>query len=146
MLKCSRAVLAFLLVGVLGIYPMLAPAHCIDAARFELIRPGMTRAEVESIFGVPPGEYDWAEEDIEKLIRKAFTVNVPPQGFVTKFGSGSSQDLNTFLLQEKSDSWTSRHGQYTVWYGSDGRVTSMNSHPLVAIVPPWQRFWRTPKK
>ncbi len=62
--KRSRLFLAAILSVVLGFYPLLAPpAHRIDQAHFESIFPGMTRTDVESLFGVPPGEYDWAEAD-----------------------------------------------------------------------------------
>src|SRR5262249_59202506 len=33
------------------------PAHRINRAAYELLREGMTQAEVEAIFGVPPGDY-----------------------------------------------------------------------------------------
>jgi hypothetical protein len=47
-----------------GFYPLLAPTpHRIDQAHFELIQNGLTRADVEAIFGVPPGQHDWAEPE-----------------------------------------------------------------------------------
>jgi hypothetical protein len=62
MCRWSRLILVVLIASFTLLYPLLAPpAHRIDKAHFAMIRPGMTRAEVESIFGVPSGEYDWAE-------------------------------------------------------------------------------------
>jgi hypothetical protein len=53
---------AVALVCLLGLYPILAPpAHRIDQAHADLIVQGMTKEQVEAIFGVPAGEYDWAE-------------------------------------------------------------------------------------
>jgi len=37
----------------------------IDEAHFQLITEGMTEAEVEAIFGVPAGSYDWARPKTE---------------------------------------------------------------------------------
>jgi hypothetical protein len=36
---------------------MLVPRHRINYDRAELLRPGMTLAELEALFGVPPGDY-----------------------------------------------------------------------------------------
>jgi hypothetical protein len=52
------AVTALALITFL--YPLGAPPrHRIDERHFKLIRPGMTEAEVEAIFGAPAGVYDW---------------------------------------------------------------------------------------
>src|SRR5262245_49350491 len=62
--RFRRGMLAALIAGVTFFYPLLAPTpHRIDEAHFRQIQPGMTRAQVEAIFGAPPGEYDWAEAD-----------------------------------------------------------------------------------
>lgn len=63
-----RFISPFLLIAsvvvVLGFYPLLAPTpHRIDQAHFELIKQGMAKADVEAIFGVPAGQYDWAEPE-----------------------------------------------------------------------------------
>ena len=61
-MRWPRRLIALFLVGVLGLYPLLAPPpHRIDKAHCDLIKEGMTKDEVESIFGAPPGEYDFAE-------------------------------------------------------------------------------------
>src|SRR5437773_11169837 len=59
-----RWLVAIALVGLLGLYPLLAPTpHRIDQAHADLIVQGMTKEQVEAIFGVPAGQYDWAEQD-----------------------------------------------------------------------------------
>src|SRR5262245_24874963 len=64
MRRCRKIVLVGAVVAVSFLYPLLAPtAHRIDRAHFDLIKDGLTRTDVEAIFGVPPGEYDWAEQD-----------------------------------------------------------------------------------
>jgi len=41
--------------------PLLAPTPHRDRSQVDLIRPGMTLADVEALFGVPAGNYDWAQ-------------------------------------------------------------------------------------
>jgi hypothetical protein len=66
MQRLMRSAIAVLLIGTLFLYPLLAPPpHCIDEAHFQLITEGMTEAEVEAIFGVPAGSYDWARPKAE---------------------------------------------------------------------------------
>ncbi len=65
----GRAVFAFALLGWLGIMASCAallltlPAHQINEEHFQKLEVGMTRAEVESLFGVPPGDYDDGPND-----------------------------------------------------------------------------------
>src|SRR5262245_36823777 len=60
----SRIVLIVVLTGLLGLYPLLAPPpHRIDQSHANLIKKGMSREQVEAIFGVPPGDCDWAEAE-----------------------------------------------------------------------------------
>src|SRR5262245_44743117 len=62
-MRWPRRLIALFLISLLGLYPLLAPPpHRIDQAHCDLIKKGMTKDEVESIFGVPPGEYDFAEQ------------------------------------------------------------------------------------
>src|SRR5262249_33765325 len=62
-----------LLLGLLGVVLLLLgggvllwvilPHHRISRASYEMIRQGMTQAEVEAVMGVPPGEYKfWGTE------------------------------------------------------------------------------------
>src|SRR5947207_1673873 len=60
--RIRRGSLVALIAGITFFYPLLAPTpHRIDETHFSLVEKGMSRAEIEAIFGVPPGEYDWAE-------------------------------------------------------------------------------------
>src|SRR5438128_3815124 len=60
----NRSLLAALLVLITFLLPFLAPTpHRIDRTHCELITKGMTKDQVEAIFGVPAGQYDWAEQD-----------------------------------------------------------------------------------
>jgi succinate dehydrogenase flavin-adding protein (antitoxin of CptAB toxin-antitoxin module) len=81
--RIRRGMLAALIAGVTFFYPLLAPTpHRIDEAHFRQIQAGMTRAQVEAIFGAPPGEYDWAEADGSALAffqsAIALSVRTPP--------------------------------------------------------------------
>jgi hypothetical protein len=64
MRRWKRVLLASLIASLAFIYSLLAPPiHRIDKDHAELIKQGMTYAKVESIFGQPPGNYDWAVAD-----------------------------------------------------------------------------------
>lgn len=59
MQRCLRLAAAMVFVGVVFFFPLLAPiAHRIDDPHFSMIRRGMSRSDVEAIFGVKPGAYD----------------------------------------------------------------------------------------
>jgi hypothetical protein len=61
MQRLMQATIVVLLIGTLFLYPLLAPPpHRIDESHFQLVTEGMTEAEVEAIFGVAAGSYDWA--------------------------------------------------------------------------------------
>ena len=67
-MKWMRRLLVLTILGLLGLYPLLAPpAHRIDQAHCDRIKEGMTRQQVEGIFGVPAGDYDWAEANQRRL-------------------------------------------------------------------------------
>lgn len=75
----QRLSIAGVLICLLGLYPLLAPpAHRIDKDHFELIQNGMTLAEVESIFGQPAGNYDWAVADQSQVWFFDFAVAQKP--------------------------------------------------------------------
>jgi len=81
--RFRRGLLVALVALVAFFYPLLAPTpHRIDETHFKLIEQGMSRAQVEAIFGVPPGEYDWAEADGAALgyfqAAIALSVRTPP--------------------------------------------------------------------
>jgi hypothetical protein len=136
MRRLSRILLLALLVVIAGFYPLLTPtADRIDQAHFELIQVGMTRAEVEAIFGVPPGQYGWAEQS-------------PPTSWIAIFDGTAStlvidERINRFLVGWKHDvvCWVSRHGAFAINFDADGRV-GWTSACESRIVPPWQRWWK----
>ena len=159
----SRIVLIVILTGLLGLYPLLAPPpHRIDQSHADLIIRGMSREQVEAIFGVPPGDYDWAESDGDSatllllsdlLLRDSTSLqkvaNIDGDGavdlIITTPQSGTVVvDLAGRLVQNinSSSTWTSRQGSFTIWFDASGHVTFTNLKSDVTIVPPWQR-WRT---
>lgn len=147
MRKWARLLTAAILVGVAGLYPLLAPPpHRIDQAHFDRITNGMTREQVESIFGVPAGEYDWAQpvEGAEFLLVLLQTHEL--HGI-----SDHVADILRDWHQVSRDdcrfcAWTSRCGIFIVALDDQNRVVSMRMSPEVRIVPPWQRWWRDWKK
>ena len=67
--RWNRMLLAVLIASIALFYPLLAPTpHRIDQAHADLIVRGMTKEQVELIFGVPAGEYDWAEVKLDESV------------------------------------------------------------------------------
>jgi hypothetical protein len=113
--------------------------HC------DLIKPGMTKGEVESIFGVPPGDYDFAEQ---KFSGYKFRVWVRATGKSTLLDLTSVTPSSLTFVEASSlrphdwSTWTGRHGAFSVCFDQQGRVVSTNGPQEVTIVPPWQRWWK----
>jgi hypothetical protein len=169
MRKWPRVLIAGLIIGQLGPYPLLAPpAHRIDTAHFERIQNGMTLAEVESIFGQPAGNYDWAvAEANETAIWNLSSPTTSVSGFrysttiaVDSFSNDSTWiDLNTTVLPIKTSrrhyttvfggligsdnkTWTSRHGSGAIWFDENLRVTGKSGWGESRIEPPWSKWWK----
>ena len=171
--KRSLLFLAMVLVTLLGFYPLLAPpAHRIDAAHFEMIAAGMTRAQVESIFGVPAGDYDWAESDGPSLWfapARALTVRRSTASVPGNLGVDWDADVLVFRKSslvanelaiwdvydrdvliwgslDTASTWTGKQGSFTIAFDNQGRVMWKSGPGEVKLVPPWQRWWRAWKK
>jgi hypothetical protein len=146
-MRWPRRLIVLFVVGLLGLYPLLAPPpHRIDKAHCDLIKEGMTKDEVESIFGAPPGEYDFAEQKAfryQGLIRFAAVRRIHT---TLDLSSVQVQPLtvNHYVRIWPSDwsTWTGRHGAFTVSFDEEGRVISKRGPAEVIIVPPWQRWWK----
>src|SRR5262245_63526578 len=73
--RWNRMLLAALIASITFFYPLLAPSpHRIDPDHFEFIVAGMTKEQVEAIFGVPAGKYDWAEDDSQPRLHFYFRL------------------------------------------------------------------------
>jgi hypothetical protein len=99
---------------------------------------------VEAIFGVPAGQYDWAESD-PLLIERRFLTSARNQGQLKQGAQLAELELfyafDAFALGSRSQAWVSRHGTFTVGFDQEGRVmTTMGSGSKVA--PPWKRWWK----
>jgi hypothetical protein len=142
MRRSSRLLLLALVAAIAGIYPLLAPtAHRIDRAHYERVKGGMTRADVEAIFGVPPGQYDWAESDLPYTILVRYAGLKPIQPAQAR----QIAELEIVFWHQSSggsETWTSRHGAFAVGFDREGRVVTTRGDS-VRIVPPWQRWWQT---
>jgi hypothetical protein len=157
MTRRLRILLAALIVGLVGFYPLLAPTpHRIDKAHCDRIAIGMTKDEVEAIFGVPAGQYDWAEEDgharflfylqlvdAEAVLRtrleaKYRETSVEADGDDT-VALGAFREVR--VPSQTSLTWTSRHGSFMVRFDDNERVVSTNASTEVRLVPPWKRWW-----
>ena len=130
-----RVLVPLVTVTVVFAFPLLAPTpHRIDQAHFGLIQAGMSRADVEAIFGVPPGQYGWAEQS-------------PPASWVAIFDGTAStlwidEKIKPFLVGWTRDvvCWVSPHGAFAINFDAQGRVRWKSSGES-RIVPPWQRWW-----
>jgi hypothetical protein len=140
----SQLLVLALVAIVTCFYPLLAPTpHRIDQEHFDLIRVGMTKAEVEAIFGVPAGKYDWAEPG-SPLLTISLLMALQNAEFVHDEGQVQLGGMRFLSSLETSvgEAWVSRHGAFTVRFDSDDRVVSTTGRQDVGIVPPWQRWWR----
>jgi len=153
--RLSRGLLVILLAAITLLFPLLAAPHRIDQAHRELIRSGMTAADVESIFGVPAGDYDWATRDnrlelqlaifeleiirlhaeSEQLQMDAIRRNLPQT-------ETALAGLRVSALGRDPQTWTSRNGSVTIWFDDAGKVTSVGHWHDAHVEPPWQRWWR----
>src|SRR5262245_10856951 len=108
-------VVVFLGVTTL-LMPLLVSSHRIDEAHRNLIREGMTAAEVESIFGVPAGTYDWAVQDeLEYRLAYYRVLRVYEQAIVTRSAQTlSAKKLALALRDSNTQTWTSRHGSVMI--------------------------------
>jgi len=130
-----RATAIVLLIGTLFLYPLLAPpSHRIDEAHFQLITEGMTEAEVEAIYGVPAGSYDWArpQTDLIWLVAVAemqqFEVPAKLDHRIVQQELGiriTVPRLDAPVHQTKQ--WVSRHGVFAVSLDERGRVVDCES-------------------
>ena len=154
--RLGRGLLVILLAAITLFFPLLAAPHRIDQAHRDLIRGGMTAAEVEAIFGVPAGEYDWATRDnrLERFELAIFDMEVirlqmdSEQLRMDAIKRNLAQTetalagLRISALGRDPQTWTSRHGSVTIWFDNAGCVTSVGSWQGSHVQPPWQRWWR----
>jgi hypothetical protein len=162
--RIARASMLFLLLVTTFFYPLLAPTpHRIDQAHADRIAVGMTRTQVEAIFGVPAGQYDWAEQDPStrawlsivriytsrrwETVAVGESVAVEPvwqEGSVFFNSDGSVVPVRLWPgIAQHSLTWTGRHGSFTIWFDQHDNVTSTRGRNEVRVVPPWQRWWRS---
>jgi hypothetical protein len=148
--RLGRGLLVMFLAAITLFFPLLAAPHRIDQAHRELIRSGMTLAEVEAVFGVPAGEYDWAVRDtahdviymLDELIVAAQLQQANEQA--GKATEASSTALHLALGNRlHGQSWTSRHGSVRICFDDAGRVTDIGAWHNSHVVPPWQRWWHS---
>ena len=145
----SRGLLAALVVMITFLFPFLAPTpHRIDRAHCDLITKGMTKAQVEAIFGVPAGQYDWAEQDDLGMVWLDIDGDGWPDLIVDAFSNDAAGTTRTPILlltnpRRSCVTWTSRHGVFVIWFDWEERVIATNAWTEVRIVPPWQRWWRS---
>jgi hypothetical protein len=124
----SRFLLIALLAVIIGFYSLLAPTpHRIDEAHFELIKVGMTKAEVAAMFGVPAGQYDWAEPaSLARIqlwmsaVRLAEAQQVRDRQL--QLGIRFLNALEAANEGGVSESWVSRHGDFRVHFDGNNRV------------------------
>jgi hypothetical protein len=134
-----------LLICMAFVYPLLAPApHRIDEKHYRLIRPGMTEAEVEAIFGVPAGAYDWAVadaislailSDLEKKLHLEAEWHARRHPEQRPAQASGRPTVKT---------WTSRHGVFGFGFDRHGKIamTGAGAEIRVRIEYPWRRWWR----
>jgi hypothetical protein len=134
-----------LLIGTAFVYPLLAPApHRIDEEHYRLIQPGMTEADVEAIFGVPAGAYDWAVADAVML---GFLSDLETKIHLEAEWHARQrprQRPSQALGRPRVKTWTSRHGVFGIGFDNHGKIamTGAGAETRVRFDYPWQRWWR----
>jgi hypothetical protein len=156
MRRFRRAAVVVLLLMIALFFPLLAsPAHRIDEEHFALIQSGMTSAEVEAIFGVPAGNYDWAVADTELFLWVDTLIRIQhiKQPAAVTLGQEEMQlsvvyDAPSIIVQRETidstrlTTWISRHGAFYIAMDSNGLVVSKGQWGKTRIEPPWQRWWQ----
>jgi hypothetical protein len=152
--RLGRCLVIGLLATIMLFFPLLASPHRIDEAHRNLIREGMTAAEVESIFGVPAGTYDWAVVDgpsdtrllysrlFERYLERQFlarareqqTLEIPVVAVV-------DTPRKRWAFGDKVQSWTSRHGSVAIGFDENGLVCWVSDWLKVRVEPPWKKWW-----
>jgi hypothetical protein len=145
--RIARILVLIATIAVLFFYPLIAPPpHRIDEAHLALIVPGMSEAEVEGIFGVPAGAYDWFVGDEPSIWIEIGAFQ----------WSGRAQLRHAVVMFDEfslapgwikpdfgySRMWTSRHGVFFVTFDSLGRVSHTGNLGASRRDPPWNRWWR----
>ena len=145
--RWNRMLLAALIASIAFLYPLLAPTpHRIDPGHFELIVAGMTKEQVEAIFGVPAGQYDWAEDDSQPRLHFYFRLR-QVEYMLLAANSEYRNDTTHATFRGRAAgpqsevTWTSRHGSLYAWLDDDDRVVSTHVSTQVRVTPPWQRWW-----
>jgi hypothetical protein len=149
--RLSRCLVIGLLAAITLFFPLLASPHRIDEAHRNLIREGMTAAEVESIFGVPPGRYDWAVPDETYLYRYKLylaLLSLADRQFESETDQPPGAPVRTVVdvpkrraLIDRTESWTSRHGSVMIGFDAAGRVGWISGWHQARIEPLWKKWW-----
>src|SRR5438876_2464750 len=130
-LNRMRSLVAAPLVPIPVLFPFLAPTpHRIDQAHCDLITKGMTKAQVEAIFGVPAGQYDWAEQDGLGMVWFDFDGDGWPDllihNDVLLYSAAAGATRTPFIRlsnpRRTCSTWTSRHGVFMIWFDWEERV------------------------
>ena len=147
--RIGRSLVAVALVALTLLLPLLLSPHRIDEAHRNLIREGMTAADVENIFGVPAGTYDWAVLDERDGRRLAYyrVLALYEQAIAIKSAQTSptakqlAKVFRNSNWAENARTWTSRHGSVTIYFNQAGQVTWLSGWEKVRIEPPWKKWW-----
>jgi hypothetical protein len=153
--RIGRVCVLIATVAILFFYPFVAPpAHRIDEQHFHMIVGGMTEAEVEGIFGVPAGEYDWCVSTGSHLWVNLVGVTENGQAWNV---NGVSRHRIAFIQADQGvfvhgawnnpgfgemKTWTGRHGSFNVVFDRHGRVASTSAGGEIRREYPWSRWWR----
>jgi len=143
----ARFLLLVLVLLVTCFYPLLAPPHHrIDKAHFDQIHEGMTLADVEAIFGVSAGSYDWAVQSDSSIY---FILSLAQVELETRLrvqielqAAPSSVERLPTEPVGRYQNWISRHGSFAVLLDPCGSVVRKFDLGATRIEPPWQRWWR----
>jgi len=155
--RFMRCFVVVSLAAITLLFPLLASPHRIDEAHRNLIRGGMTVAEVESIFGVPAGTYDWAVDHgpihrqlaeyrvriyVAHEIAKAQREVVKAADETARQAARMKLALQPLLPSlDRAQTWMSRHGSVTIFFDNAGHVTGIGGWEKTRVEPRWKKWW-----
>ena len=149
--RLSRCLTIVLLAAIALFFPLLASPHRIDEAHRNMIRDGMTIAEVENIFGVPAGTYDWAvvESEARNHYYEVLMAHMETQyrelarnNQKIPLAVAVETPRRRIAFGDRIQSWTSRHGSVIIGFDESGLVSWVSGWHRVRVEPPWNKWWK----
>jgi hypothetical protein len=126
-------------LGVLSTVAILAwtllPHDRINKAAYDQIKVGMTKAEVEAVFGLPPGVYC----DRDAMVRYVFhRQGKEGMSMPVKASGFDGKEFHLFGDEIARSTWIGKSGACEAWFNVRGKAFYFAFHE-VHTTPLWER-------